>query len=78
MRTPGNRKVHTGNAKDPRKMIARQLIPAAAIPAAIYAVASRFLPMLVALVMASSVPMLDMVLGLIRGRGPSLASRIGS
>jgi hypothetical protein len=54
----------------PRRIV-RELIPGIALPAVIYFLVSRHAPVLVALAAASSVPALDAVGRLIRGRAPS-------
>jgi hypothetical protein len=54
--------------------VVRQLLPGMVLPGAIYAVASRFMSTLPALVMASSVPGLDLLQGLLRRKAPSPAS----
>ncbi|HEY1331798.1 MAG TPA: VC0807 family protein [Actinomycetota bacterium] len=50
----------------------RHLLPGLVLPGLIYFVVSRDAPTLVALAAASSVPLLDLIARLVRGRSPSL------
>jgi len=59
-------------ARMPRKMV-RDLLPGLALPALIYFVVSRSAPTIVALAAASSVPLIDTAIRLLRGKALSLA-----
>jgi len=63
MRAPGLRGFRTP---------ARQLLPGLILPGVIYLVVSRWAPVLVALAAASSVPLLDLIVRVARGKAPSL------
>lgn len=53
------------------RTIARQILPGAVLPGIVYFTASRYVPLLTALALASSVPMLDIVARRLRGKPPT-------
>lgn len=58
------------------RSIARQLLPGVALPGLIYLIVSRYAPVLVALAVASSVPVLDMAWRLLQGKRPTWAGTV--
>jgi hypothetical protein len=55
----------------PQRKVVRELLPGIVLPGLIYLVVSRSAPVIVALAAASSVPALDALVKLVRGRSPS-------
>src|SRR5438034_5563430 len=60
--------------REHRQMITQQVLYGMVLPAAIYAIASHFMSTLAALVVASMLPVTDVVKAKVRGRKASAAS----
>ncbi len=71
MMEPGNTALSNGSHI--RTMV-RQLLPGVVLPGVIYLVVSRGAPVMVALLAASSVPLIDALSRLARGRAPTPVS----
>jgi hypothetical protein len=64
------RKAETAGSVRPRAFI-RQLLPGVVLPGTIYFICVQWLPVLVALAVASSVPLLDVIIRLMQRKAPS-------